>query len=176
MTTTYKDIEVQAINIHYVEAGEPSKPTILLLHGFPSDSNQFRDLIPLLSQDYHILAPDLPGFGLTASPPDFKYTFENMAFVIGAWLDELKVMYAMYIFDYGAPVGLRLALRNPSHVKAIISQNGNAYDEGFGQDFWAPLQALWKSGNAKKERQVLIDNALTLEFTKWQYTGEYFEF
>lgn len=168
MTTTYKDLEV-----HSVEAGLPTSPTILLLHGFPSDSNQFRDLIPLLSMSYHILAPDLPGFGLTVVPADFKYTFDSMAHIVDAWLRKLNVTsYAVYIFDYGAPVGLRLALKNPNHVKAIISQNGNAYDEGFGQDFWAPIQALWMSGNGRAERQVLVDNAVTLDFTKYQYTGE----
>ena len=116
---TYKNISVSpsglgTFNINYIEAGAPTQPTILLLHGFPSSSTQYRDFIPLLSNTYHVLAPDLPGFGLTTSPTDLKFTFDNLAAAIGAWLVALKVTnYAVYIFDYGAPVAHRLALANP---------------------------------------------------------------
>ena len=158
-------------NIHYVEAGSPHLPTVLLLHGFPSSSTQFRDFIPLLSNNYHILAPDLPGFGLTTSPPDLKYTFDNLTAAIGAWLVALKISsYAVYIFDYGAPIGLRLALENPNQIQAIISQNGNAYDAGFGHPFWDPIMALWNSSDSTSDRDWLRNNYLTLAGTKMQYT------
>lgn len=158
--------------IHYIEAGSKNNPTLLLLHGFPSSSTQFRDLAPLLAQDYHILAPDFPGYGLTSVPTDYTYTFDNLAATILAFLALLHIKtYAIYIFDYGAPVGLRLALRNPDSVKAIISQNGNAYVEGFGHPFWDPIMQLWNSSNAEADRQWLKDNYLTLEATKMQYTA-----
>ena len=156
--------------INYITAGSPSNPTLLLLHGFPSSSYQFRDLIPLLSHKYHLLAPDLPCFGLTTSPKDMPSTFDNLAAAIGAWLEKLRVeSHAMYIFDYGAPVGLRLALRNPERVKAIVSQNGNAYDIGFGSGFLAPIFRLWESENGSAEREILRTNVLSLETTKYQY-------
>ena len=150
----------------------PFSTNSLLLHGFPSSSTQFRNLIPLLSQRYHILAPDLPGFGLTTVPEDFAYTFDNLAAVTSAWIAALALpSFALYIFDYGAPVGLRIALQRPDKVKAIISQNGNAYDEGFGKDFWAPIFALWESSNAEPNREMLQDNILTLPTTKFQYVA-----
>ncbi len=158
--------------VNYIEAGSPTKPTLLLLHGFPSSTTQYRDLIPLLSNSYHILAPDLPGFGLTKSPADMKFTFDNLAAAISAWLTALEVTsYAVYIFDYGAPVAHRLALQNPSSIKAIISQNGNSYEAGFGHPFWDPIEALWKSGNGAAEREVLRENVLILPTTKFQYVA-----
>lgn len=167
------DVSVKGLgdfNINYLEAGSPEKPTILLLHGFASTSNQYRDLIPLLSHSYHILAPDLPGFGLTTSPKDLKYTFDNLTAAISAWLSALRITkYAVYIFDYGAPTGLRLALQNPDHVKAIISQNGNAYMEGFGEQFWAPIVKLWDTQNGSEAREWLRENYLSLGTTKFQY-------
>jgi pimeloyl-ACP methyl ester carboxylesterase len=157
-------------DINYIEAGAPTLPTILLLPGFPSSSTQYRDFIPLLSANYHVLAPDLPGFGLTKSPADLKYTFDNLTAAISAWLAALNITsYAVYIFDYGAPVAHRLALANPEHVKAIISQNGNSYDAGFGHPFWDPIMALWKNDNSTN-REFLRDNILTLATTKYQYT------
>ncbi|GAM91153.1 hypothetical protein ANO11243_092000 [Dothideomycetidae sp. 11243] len=157
--------------VHYVTAGSSSSPTLLLLHGFPSSSTQFRHIIPMLSDSYHVLAPDLPGFGLTEVPDDFEYTFDNLAAVIKAWIAELKLKnMAIYIFDYGAPTGLRIAKENPDNVKAIISQNGNAYKEGFGQDFWAGIFKLWETQDSSDARKVLEDNVLTLGTTKFQYT------
>lgn len=175
---TYHDTVVSFIgptssgnaSVHYIEAGAPRLPTILLLHGFPSSSYQYRDFIPLLTDSYHVLAPDLPGFGLTTVPGDFKYTFDNLAAVVSAWILSLDLSpFAMYIFDYGAPVGLRFAIQHPDKVRAIVSQNGNAYDEGFGQTFWKPVFNLWNSSNAEAEREVVKKGVLTLEATKYQY-------
>ncbi|KAF2173790.1 hypothetical protein M409DRAFT_62047 [Zasmidium cellare ATCC 36951] len=157
--------------VHYVEAGSPSFPTVLLLHGFASSSYQYREFIPLLSDSYHVLAPDIPGFGLTTVPDNFNYTFDNLAAVITAWILALNLSpFALYIFDYGAPVGLRFAIQHPDKIKAIISQNGNAYNEGFGQPFWQPVFNLWNSSNAEAEREVIRNSVLTLETTKYQYT------
>ena len=172
---TYHNISVApsglgTFNINYVEAGAPTLPTVLLLHGFPSSSTQYRDFIPLISGSYHVLAPDLPGFGLTTSPADLKYTFDNLTAAIAAWLVALQITsYAVYMSDYGAPVAQRLALANPDQVKVIVSQNGNSYDDGFGQAFWAPIMALWKNDNSTN-RDYLRDNVLTLAITKYQYT------
>lgn len=174
---TYHQLDVKpdgssTIGINYVEAGDTNLPTVLLLHGFPSDISQFRDLIPMLSNDYHVLAPDLPGFGLTTYPEDFVFTFDNLARAIRAWLTALKInSYAMYIFDYGAPVGLRLALEKPDEVKSIIAQNGNAYDAGFGHPFWDPIEVLWASENGQAARDQLRSTVLTLEITNYQYTA-----
>ncbi len=167
------DVEVKDLgkfNVNYIEDGPSDAPNLILFSGFPSDSSQYRDFIPLLSHKYHVYAPDLPGYGLTQSPKDMKYTFENLTSAMDAWLSALKITsYAVYIFDYGAPVGLRLAMRNPQQVKAIISQNGNAYDEGFGAEFWKPIFKLWETENGSAEREVLRDNILTLGTTKFQY-------
>jgi pimeloyl-ACP methyl ester carboxylesterase len=171
---TYHDVSVNpaglgTFKIHYIEAGDASLPNVVLLHGFPSSSTQYRDLIPMLSGSYHVLAPDFPGYGLTESPKNLDYTFDNVTAAISAWLVALNITsYAIYVFDYGAPVGWRLALQNPDHVKAVVSQNGNAYDAGFGHPFWDPVEALWKDNDAKN-RDFLVDNLLTLEGTKMQY-------
>lgn len=163
------------IKVYYREAGSPTNPTILLLHGFPSSSNQFRKLIPLLVPKYHVVAPDLPGFGFTEVPDelDFKYTFANIASTIGLFLDTLKIdKFVVYLFDYGAPTGFRLALERPDAITAIVSQNGNAYDEGLAP-FWDPLRKLWAaSKGSDKENQIreTVRNAiLTFEATKAQY-------
>ncbi|KAK3613625.1 hypothetical protein LTR56_027772 [Elasticomyces elasticus] len=146
--------------VHYVEAGNTSKPTVLLLHGFPSSSNQFRDLIPLIFDGYHVLAPDLPAFGLIRVTSDFVYTFDSRTTIIAAWLLALNITrYAIYIFDYGAPVGLRLAVRNPDHIAAIISQNGNAYGSGFGNP------------NSEADRDALRSFYLQIGGTNYQYTA-----
>ena len=159
-----------SIDVHYIEAGSPNLPTVLLLQGFPSSSNQYRGLIELLHDDYHVLAPDFPGYGLTSTPSDFKYTFDNLGATIGAWLAALNITsYAMYLFDYGAPVGHRLALKNPDHVKAIVVQNGNSYVEGFGHPFWNPIESLWKSDDSAKDREWLAENYLGIPGTKMQY-------
>jgi pimeloyl-ACP methyl ester carboxylesterase len=169
--TKTSTVSADGLKIFYRHAGSPSAPTILLLHGFPSSSHMFRNLIPLLATKYHVVAPDLPGYGFTVVPAErnYAYTFANFATTIGAFLDALGIeRFAVYIFDYGAPTGLRLALRRPEAVAAIISQNGNAYDEGFGKEFWAPIEKLWASG-AREDRDALRP-ALELGVTKWQYT------
>jgi pimeloyl-ACP methyl ester carboxylesterase len=141
-----------------------------LLHGFPTSSHMFRKLIPKLAGDYHVVAPDLPGFGFSDSPSrsDFKYTFENLARVMGAFTEKLGLKrFASYIFDYGAPVGLRLALTHPERVSAIVSQNGNAYEEGLSQG-WNPIQNYWKEPSAAN--RAALRDFLKPEATKWQYT------
>ena len=172
--TTYTSVPLaDGTNVSYVSAGAHHLPTLLLLMGFPSSSNQFRNLIPLLSSSYHVIAPDFPGFGLTTTPADYIFTFENLAATISALLVALNMgKYSMYIFDYGAPVGLRLAVKNPESVEAIVSQNGNAYVEGFGHPFWDPIMALWNETNPNSvaDREFLRDNYLTLASTKIQYT------
>jgi pimeloyl-ACP methyl ester carboxylesterase len=150
---------------------QPDKPlgVILLLHGFPSSSHQYRNLIPLLGERYRVLAPDLPGFGFTEVPARFNYTFDALAEVISEFLNELSVSrFAMYVFDYGAPVGLRLALGNPKSVEAIITQNGNAYVEGLG-DVWEPIKQFWSSDNSDDDRSKIAEAMLNFEITKFQY-------
>lgn len=168
---TYRDIALPSgPKVHYVEAGSPSKPTLLLLHGFPSSSNQFRTLIPRLAASYHLIAPDLPGFGLTTVPGNYVHSFANIAQTIGELVDALQLKaFAMYVFDYGAPTGYRLALQRPEAIKAIISQNGNAYHEGLGAEFWAPLQAWWAKDAHDALRGAVKDAALTLAHLKEQY-------
>jgi pimeloyl-ACP methyl ester carboxylesterase len=168
--TKYQTIQVDGINIFYREAGSATSPTVLLLHGFPTSSHMFRNLIPKLADNYHVVAPDLPGFGFSDSPPrdKFKYTFENLARVIGAFTEKLGLKrFAIYIFDYGAPVGLRLALMHPERISAIVSQNGNAYEEGLSEG-WNPIQKYWKEPSAAN--RVALRDFLKPEATKWQYT------
>lgn len=168
--TSTQYISADGLNIFYREAGLKDSPKILLLHGFPSSSHQYRNLIPLLSQKYHVLAPDLPGFGFTEIPDtrNYSYSFENLTTSIEAFLDAVNIKeFSVYIFDYGAPTALRLALRRPDAVQAIISQNGNAYEDGLGE-FWDPLRALWKS-NSTEDREKVRAGFLNLEATKWQY-------
>ncbi|MGF6113396.1 alpha/beta fold hydrolase [Pseudomonas frederiksbergensis] len=166
----YKFAEADGVRVFYREAGAPDAPVLLLLHGFPSSSHQFRDLIPLLADKYRIIAPDLPGFGFTDVPADrnYVYTFDAIGKTIVDFVDVLGLKrYAMYFFDYGAPTGLRLALAHPERVTAIISQNGNAYLEGLG-DAWAPIRNYWAEKTAEN-RQVINDAILHLEGTRWQY-------
>lgn len=172
-TPTYHNLTVEgSVNLHYFEAGSKDQPTLLLLHGFPSSSAQFRDLAPLLAHKYHLIAPDFPGYGQTTVPADFAYTFGNLANVTIALLTALQISsYAIYVFDYGAAVGWRLALNDPSAITAIISQNGNAYTEGFGQPFWQPIMETWSTDNSSPAREWLRDNYLTLAATKMQYTA-----
>lgn len=170
-TTSY--VAVDGANIFYRQSGpsDPAAPTILLLHGFPSSSHQFRNLIPLLAaRGYRVIAPDLPGFGFTTVPSTYTYSFASLASTIDGFVAALGLSrFAIYIFDYGAPTGLRLALRHPEQVVAIVSQNGNAYEEGFGAEFWAPLRKYWASG-AEEDRDALR-SALEIGVTKWQYAG-----
>jgi pimeloyl-ACP methyl ester carboxylesterase len=157
--------------IFYREAGDPKHPTLLLLHGFPSSSHMFRNLIPLLADRFHLVAPDLPGFGFSESPPrsQFEYRFDNLAKVIGAFVEAIGLKrYALYVFDYGAPVGFRLAVAHPERVTAIISQNGNAYEEGLS-DAWDPIRRYWANPTTEN-RNAVRDALLTFEGTRWQYT------
>ncbi|KAK9314955.1 Alpha/Beta hydrolase protein [Lipomyces starkeyi] len=159
------------INVFYRESGPSDASVVLLLHGFPSSSHQYRNLIPILAPKYHVIAPDLPGFGFTTVPSsvEFKYTFDNLAATIIDFVDVLSLTrFAIYIFDYGAPTGLRLALSRPDAVTAIVTQSGNAYTEGLGQ-FWNPIKEFWASDNSPADRQKLGVALLSYEATKWQY-------
>lgn len=160
------------VNIFYREQSPgPAAKTILLLHGFPSSSHQFRKLMPLLAQEYRVIAPDLPGFGFSEAPEGFKFTFAALAEVMLEFVDALELSrFSMYIFDYGAPVGLRLACKRPELVESIITQNGNAYVEGFG-DVWGPIKDFWASDNTQQDRDRLAKEMLNLETTKFQYVN-----
>lgn len=165
----YATVDVQGHKVFYREAGDANAPTVLLLHGFPSSSHMFRNLIPKLASKYHVVAPDLPGFGLTEVKKDagFQYTFDNLAQVIDGFTTAKKLnRYAIYVFDYGAPVGWRLAAAHPERISAIISQNGNAYEEGLSTG-WTPIQAYWKEPTA--ENRAKLKMFMKLETTKWQY-------
>lgn len=166
----YRTIQADGVNVFYREAGAADAPVILLLHGFPTSSHMFRELIPRLATEYRVIAPDLPGFGFTEVPAErnYQYTFDSLAATMEAFVQALKLeKYALYVFDYGAPTGLRLAAAHPERVTALVSQNGNAYLEGLG-DAWAPLRKLWADPSA--ENFDVIRGFLTLDATKWQYT------
>lgn len=169
--TSVRRVETDGIQVFYRSAGNVNAPVLLLLHGFPSSSFMFRDLIPRLADQYRVIAPDLPGFGFTdiAENRNYTYSFEALARTIEAFTNALQLTrYAIYIFDYGAPTGLRLAMAHPERVTAIISQNGNAYEEGLG-DAWGPIRKYWAEPTPEN-RKVLHDNILTFEGTRWQYT------
>ena len=170
LTSVHK-IEGDGVKVFYRAAGEPSAPVVLLLHGFPASSFMFRELIPRLAKHYRVIAPDFPGFGFTEVSPERKYvySFDGLATTIDAFTQALKInRYAIYVFDYGAPTGFRLAMTHPERVTAIVSQNGNAYEEGLA-DAWAPIQKYWASPTAEN-REVIRKNILTLDGTRWQYT------
>jgi pimeloyl-ACP methyl ester carboxylesterase len=167
--TRYLNATVENNIIFYREDGPKDAPTILLLHGFPTSSHMFRHLLPALADRYHVVAPDLPGFGFSDAPDrkSFPYTFDNLAKVIAAFTQTIGLeQFAIYVFDYGAPVGFRLALAHPDRVTAIISQNGNAYEEGLSQG-WNPIQKYWKEPTA--DNRKALREFLTREATKWQY-------
>jgi pimeloyl-ACP methyl ester carboxylesterase len=169
--TSVHRVEADGIQIFYRAAGDPAAPVLLLLHGFPTSSFMFRDLIPRLADCYSVIAPDLPGFGFTEVPEKRKYTysFEALAGTVQAFTDALGLtQYAIYVFDYGAPTGFRLAMRHPERVTGIISQNGNAYEEGLG-DAWGPIRTYWSAPTAEN-REGIRQNILSLEGTRWQYT------
>jgi pimeloyl-ACP methyl ester carboxylesterase len=169
MMTRYQHASVDGYKIFYREAGLKAAPTILLLHGFPTSSHMFRNLIPALADRYHVVAPDLPGFGFSNAPDRkrFPYTFKHLAEVIDKFTETIGLdRYAIYVFDYGAPVGLRLALAHPERVTAIISQNGNAYEEGLSQG-WNPIQKYWKEPTA--ENRAALREFLKPEATRSQY-------
>ena len=167
----HRTVKIDGLDIFYREAGPKDAPTVLLLHGFPSSSHMFRNLIPALADKYHVVAPDYPGFGHSSAPPvdKFDYTFDKFAEVVEKFTEKVGLKaYTLYVQDYGAPVGYRLAAKHPERVTGLVVQNGNAYDEGLDNDFWKPLKAYWKDrteANAKPLRGFL-----TLEATKWQYT------
>lgn len=165
----YRYEQVGDVKVFYREAGNPQAPTVLLLHGFAASSFMFRDLIPALADRYHVIAPDLPAFGFTEAPArsEYAYTFSQLAKTIGRFTEQLKLdKYALMVHDYGAPVGWRLAVEHPTRVTAIISQNGNAYEEGLGEG-WAPIQRYWNEPS-QKNREALSDFP-TPASIKWQY-------
>jgi pimeloyl-ACP methyl ester carboxylesterase len=166
----YRSADVDGVTVFYREAGPAHAPALVLLHGFPSSSHQFRELIPLLADRFHLVAPDLPGFGKSDMPArgDFGYTFEHLAGVIDRWTQVLGLdRFALYVFDYGAPVGFRIASRHPERVTAIISQNGNAYEEGLS-DAWTPIKAYWKEPSPANREAIRV--MLDPQTTVWQYT------
>jgi pimeloyl-ACP methyl ester carboxylesterase len=166
----YRTADTGSHRVFYRQAGASENSAVLLLHGFPTSSHMFRDLIPLLADRYHVVAPDLPGFGNTISPPrgQFDYTFDNLAQVIGGFVETIGLhRYALYVFDYGAPTGFRLAVKHPELVTAIISQNGNAYEEGLS-DGWDPIRAYWQ--DASHANREALRQFLKPETTVWQYT------
>jgi nuclear transport factor 2 (NTF2) superfamily protein/pimeloyl-ACP methyl ester carboxylesterase len=166
----YRKVSADGLQIFYREAGPADAPTVLLLHGYPTSSHMFRRLIPLLSQHYHVIAPDMPGFGLSDLPEReaYGYTFDHLAETMQAFIDALGLKrFAIYVFDYGAPVGLRLAVANPEKISGIISQNGNAYEEGLSSGF-APLQKYWR--DPSQANRDALREFVSAGFTKWQYT------
>ena len=165
----YKTIRVNELDIFYREAGPQDAPTILLLHGFPTSSNMFRNLIPRLATSFHVVAPDYPGFGQSSMPShkDFAYTFENLTNVVEQLVEKLGLKsYSLYVFDYGAPVGYRLALRHPERVQALLVQNGNAYEEGL-LEFWDPIKKYW--ADPTPENREAIRFLTEPKATRWQY-------
>jgi len=169
-STLYKTVEVNELNIFYREAGDVNKPTILLLHGYPTSSYMFRNLLTDLSVQYHVLAPDYPGFGKSDQPTieEFNYTFDNMSNIVEGFLKELNINnYSIYLMDYGAPIGFRLASKYPEKIESLIIQNGNAYDEGL-RDFWNPIKKYWK--NYTSENGKALEGFHSPAGLKWQYT------
>jgi pimeloyl-ACP methyl ester carboxylesterase len=160
---------IESVDVFYREAGRRGDPQLVLLHGFPTSSHMFRDLIPQLAEDFHVIAPDYPGYGLSSMPAvdEFEYTFAKLASVVDTLLERRGFdRYALYLMDYGAPVGYRIAEAHPERVTGLIVQNGNAYDEGL-REFWDPIKKYWSSG-ADEDRDALR-GLLTLDATKWQY-------
>jgi pimeloyl-ACP methyl ester carboxylesterase len=170
MIVTYRTASVDGLKVFYREAGDAKAPPVLLLHGFPTSSHMYRELIPALADRYRVVAPDLPGFGFTDAPDraSFGYTFDHLTEVIDKFTEVLGLSrYVLYVFDYGAPIGFRLAIRHPERVTAVISQNGNAYVEGLSEG-WNPIQAYWK--NRSSENRAALRAFLKPEATQWQYT------
>ncbi|WP_165075527.1 alpha/beta fold hydrolase [Paludisphaera rhizosphaerae] len=170
--TKHGTVKVGDLDVFYREAGPRDAPAVLLLHGFPTSSQMFRNLIPALAEEYRVIAPDYPGYGYSSMPSHdaFAYTFDNLAEVIDAFTEQVGLTkYALYVQDYGAPIGYRLASRHPERVTAIVVQNGNAYDEGLDNDFWKSIKAYWADPSSQEKREALR-GLLTYDATKWQYT------
>ncbi|HTO70443.1 MAG TPA: alpha/beta hydrolase [Myxococcota bacterium] len=167
----HRTVRVGELDIFYREAGPKDAPAVLLLHGFPTSSQMFRNLIPALADRFHVVAPDYPGYGHSSMPPrdEFAYTFDNLAKVIDEFTDALRLeKFALYVQDYGAPVGYRLAVAHPDRITAIVVQNGNAYEEGLANEFWKPIKEYWKAPTNSDNRKAML-GMLTYEATKWQY-------
>jgi pimeloyl-ACP methyl ester carboxylesterase len=165
----HRTIKIDGLDIFYREAGERTHPTVLLLHGFPTSSHMFRNLIPQLASQYHVVAPDYPGFGSSSMPKvkEFDYTFDHLAEIVDAFTERLHInTYSLYVMDYGAPVGFRLAAKYPERIQSIVVQNGNAYDEGL-REFWDPIKTYWQRRSTKNAKP--LRDLLTLDATKWQY-------
>lgn len=167
----HRTVDINGVTIFYREAGPTDAPIVLLLHGFPTSSHMYRNLIPRLAEQYHVVAPDYPGYGASEMPSreNFEYSFDNMAIVVDQFLNRLGLKsYAIYLQDYGAPIGLRLASTHPERVTALIVQNGNAYDEGIDNPFWAPIKSYWAAPNS--ENREALRGLLSRDATIWQYT------
>jgi pimeloyl-ACP methyl ester carboxylesterase len=190
----YKTVKIEGLDVFYREAGNPDNPTILLLHGFPTSSHMFRELIPQLADQFHLVAPDYPGYGQSSMPSvdEFEYSFDKLANIVEQFIDEIGLKsYSLYLMDYGAPIGFRIATKYPERIEGLIIQNGNAYVEGINNDFWEPIQAYWKDRKAVNQGldndwwknikkaynnpDMSNDDALRFLFTegatKWQYTN-----
>jgi len=170
--THYRTLDIDGLKIFYREAGDPNRPTLLLLHGFPASSFMFRELIDRLSNDFHLIAPDYPGFGYSAAPSrdSFTYSFDHLADILEAFTERLGVQtYWLYMQDFGGPVGFRLAARHPERVLGLIVQNANAYEEGLPDSFWAPAKALWADPSPENFQRIR-DAATSDDALAWNYT------
>ena len=169
--TTYRTISIDGLDIFYREAGSRDNPTILLLHGFPTSSHMFRNLIPALADKFHLVAPDYPGYGNSSMPTvnEFDYTFDRLAEIVEKFIAAINLKkYSLYVMDYGAPIGYRIAAKYPERVQSLIVQNGNAYEEGL-REFWEPIKAYWQERSPENAQK--LKHLFTLEATKWQYTN-----
>ncbi|MHC5937738.1 alpha/beta fold hydrolase [Nostoc sp.] len=169
--TTYSTVSIDGLDIFYREAGSRNNPTILLLHGFPTSSHMFRNLMSALADRFHLVAPDYPGYGNSSMPTvnEFDYTFDHLAEIVEKFITAIDLKkYSLYVMDYGAPIGYRIAAKYPERVEALIVQNGNAYEEGL-REFWEPLKAYWQ--DRSPENADKLKHLVTLEATKWQYTN-----
>ena len=167
---SYRSIKIDNVDIFYREAGPKNAPAVLLLHGFPTSSHMFRNLIPMLAKQYHVIAPDYPGYGHSSNPAvtDFEYSFDNLASVVEKFIDAIKLeKFSMYVMDYGAPIGFRIASKNPDRIQSLIIQNGNAYEEGLDNDFWKPFRPYWKEKT--EANSAPLKPLFELDATKWQY-------
>ncbi|MEH2117761.1 alpha/beta fold hydrolase [Nostoc sp.] len=169
--TTYRTVSIDGLDIFYREAGSRDHPTILLLHGFPTSSHMFRNLIPALADKFHLVAPDYPGYGNSSMPTvnEFDYTFDRLAEIVEKFIAAINLKkYSLYVMDYGAPIGYRIAAKYPERVQSLIVQNGNAYEEGL-REFWEPIKAYWQERSPENAEKLKY--LFTLEATKWQYTN-----